>query len=219
MSTFPFATWGTRLKYTPSSKHRFQLGTYQFGKSTFDATKHGLDFSFRSSDNFSLFFQYDCFGTVANRPARVYLGAHQVFGTLANLDVVNESDYFVRFYGHADVELIDGLRSFLILSYASQGEIARVPFQISLGLNSKGLVKSRPDDRVLFFATYGSFSDEWAISQSNELSSEIVLELGYRFQIADYFVLQPALQYDIRPGGSSDIDNSFIPGVGIVADF
>ena len=219
MSTFPFPIWGARLKYMSGSKHRFQLGTYQFSKNTFDATRNGLDFSFRSSDDLSLFFQYDWFGTVANRPARVYLGAHQVFGTLANLDAMNESDYFVRFYGHADVELIDGLRSFLILSYASKGEIARVPFQISLGLNWKGLIKSRPDDRALFFATYASFSDEFAISQANELSSEIVFELGYRFQIIKYFALQPSVQYDIRPGGSGAIDNAFIPGIGILANF
>ena len=219
MSTFPFPIWGARLKYTPSSKHRFQLGAYQFSKNTFDATRNGLDFSFRGSDDFSLFLQYDWFGTVANRHARIYFGAHQVFGNLANLDSINESDYFVRFYGHADVELMDGLSSFLILSYASQGEIARVPFQISLGLNWKGLIKSRPDDRALFFATYASFSDEFSISQANELSSEMVFELGYRFQITKYFLLQPALQYDIKPGGSGDIANAFIPGLGILVNF
>jgi len=61
-STFPFATWGTRFKYKPNSKHQFQLGAYQFGKDIFDDTKHGLDFSFRSSDDLSVFFQYDWFG-------------------------------------------------------------------------------------------------------------------------------------------------------------
>ena len=49
--------------------------------------------------------------------------------------------------------------------------------------------------------------------------SEIVLELGYRFQITDYFALQPALQYDIRPGGSGLIPNAVIPGVWIEANF
>lgn len=219
MSTFPFPTWGTRLKYKPSSKHQFQLGAYQLGKGIFDDTKHGLDFAFRSSDDLSLFFQYDWFGKVVGRNARVYVGTHQAFGTFANFDSNNEIDHFMRYYGHVDVELIDGLRSFLTMAYSPRGEVAKVPFQSSLGLNWKGLVKSRADDRILFFATIGSFSDEWAILQGNELSPEIVLELGYRFQVTNYFVLQPSVQYDIRPGGSGTIDNAVIPGVLIETNF
>ena len=218
MSTFPFPTWGARLKYKPSSKHQFQLGAYQLGKGIFDDTKHGLDFSFRSSDNLSVFFQYDWFGKIADRDARVYLGAHQAFGTFATFDSGNGSDYFLRFYGHVDVALIDGLRSFLPMSYSPHGEVAKVPFQSSLGLNWKGLVKSRANDSVLFFATVGRFSDEWAVLNGNTLSAEIVLELGYRFQVTDFFALQPALQYDIRPGGSGSIDNAIIPGVLIEAN-
>ncbi|RKR14457.1 OprB family porin [Maribacter vaceletii] len=219
MSTFPFATWGTRLKYKPNTNHQFQLGVYQMGKDIFDDTKHGLDFSFRSSDNLSIFFQYDWFGKVANRNARVYLGANQVFGAFENFNPVNESDYFMRLYGHVDVELIEGLTSFLTISYSPHGEIAKVPFQSSLGINWKGLIPSRAADRVLFFATIGSFSEEWASLKGDTLSSEVVLELGYRFQIADYFALQPALQYDINPGGSGRIDNAFIPGILIEANF
>jgi carbohydrate-selective porin OprB len=219
MSTFPFPTWGARLKYKPSSKHQFQLGAYQLGKGIFDDTKHGLDFSFRNSDNLSVFFQYDWFGNIADRNARVYVGTHQAFGTFANFDSGNESDYFMRFYGHVYVELIDGLSSFITMSYSPYGEVAKVPFQSSLGINWKGLVKSRANDRVLFFATVGSFSEEWAILNANQLSSEIVLELGYRFQITNYFGLQPALQYDIRPGGSGIIDNAIIPGVLIETNF
>ncbi len=219
MTTFPFPTWGARLKYKPSAKHQFQLGTYQLGEGVFDDTKHGIDFSFRSSDNLSVFFQYDWFGKIANRSARVYVGAHQAFGTIANFDSGNESDYFMRFYGHVDLELIDGLRSFLTMSYSPYGGVAKVPFQSSIGLKWKGLVNSRANDSILFFATVGSFSDEWGFLHGNELSSEIVLELGYRFQITNYFGLQPALQYDIRPGGSGIIDNAFIPGVLIEANF
>ena len=218
MSTFPFPTWGARLKYKPSSKHQFQLGAYQLGKGIFDDTKHGLDFSFRSSDNLSVFFQYDWFGKIADRNARVYLGTHQAFGTFATFDSGDGSDYFLRFYGHVDVALNDGLRSFLTMSYSPHGEVAKVPFQSSLGLNWKGLVKSRANDSVLFFATVGRFSDEWAVLNGNTLSAEIVLELGYRFQVTDFFALQPALQYDIRPGGSGSIDNAIIPGVLIEAN-
>ena len=218
MSTFPFPTWGARLKYKPSSKHQFQLGAYQLGKGIFDDTKHGLDFSFRSSDNLSVFFQYDWFGKIADRIARVYLGTHQAFGTFATFDSGDGSDYFLRFYGHVDVALNDGLRSFLTMSYSPHGEVAKVPFQSSLGLNWKGLVKSRANDSVLFFATVGRFSDEWAVLNGNTLSAEIVLELGYRFQVTDFFALQPALQYDIRPGGSGSIDNAIIPGVLIEAN-
>ncbi|WP_298475409.1 carbohydrate porin [uncultured Maribacter sp.] len=219
MSTFPFPTWGARIKYKPNAKHQIQLGSYQMSKSIFNDKKHGLDFSYRSSDNLSIFFQYDWLGQIANRNARVYVGANQVFGTLANLNPVHESNYFIRFYGHVDVELIQDLTSFLTISYSPHGEIAKVPFQSSFGLNWKGVFPSRTDDRMVFFATVGSFSDAWATTKGNELSPEVVLELGYRFKIKDYFGVQPALQYDINPGGSETIDNALIPGILIEASF
>ncbi len=218
-TTFPFPTWGTRFKYKPNSKHQFQLGAYQLSKTVFDDTKHGLDFSFRSSDDLSVFFQYDWFGKIANRKTRVYLGANQVFGNLDNFDN-NISEYFLRLYGHIDVDLTDNLNSFLTMAYSPHGGIAKLPFQSSLGFNWKGLVKSRVKDRVLFFATIGDFSNEWAALQGNDtLLPEVVLELGYRFQITDYFALQPALQYDLRPGGLNTTDNAVIPGVLIDANF
>lgn len=218
-TTFPFATWGTRLKYKPSSKHQFQWGVYQLSKTVFDETQHGLDFAFRNSDDVSVFFQYDWFGKIGDYRTRIYVGANQVFGDLAHLGSNGNSEYFLRFYGHIDADLPNGLNSFITLAYTPHGEIAKLPFQSSLGLNWKGLIKSRADDHLLFFATVGGFSNEWEAIQNNELSTEIVLELGYRFQITNYFVLQPAVQYDINPGGLSPIDNAVIPGVWIEANF
>ncbi|TXG36776.1 carbohydrate porin [Seonamhaeicola maritimus] len=218
-TTFPFATWGSRLKFKPNSKHQIQLGVYQLSKTVFDETLHGLDFAFRSSDDLSVFFQYDWFGKMADHKTRVYIGANQVFGSLANFDSIETSDYFFRLYGHMDIDLTDNLTSFLTMAYSPHGEVAKLPFQSSFGINWKGPIKSRTEDRMLFFATIGTFSDEWQTLQDNDLSSEIVLELGYRFQITNYFVLQPALQYDIRPGGMSTIDNAVIPGLWIEANF
>ncbi|MDO6470408.1 carbohydrate porin [Maribacter sp. 1_MG-2023] len=218
-TTFPFATWGTRLKYKPNAKHQFQLGVYQLGKNVFDDKQNGLDFSLRNSDDLSVFFQYDWFGKVADRNARIYLGSNQVFGSLANFNSDNISDYFIRLYGHIDVELVKGLSSFLTMAYSPHGEIVKLPFQSSIGLNWKGMVKSRPNDRILFFTTVGSFSSEWASLQQNQLSPEVVMEIGYRFQVTNYFVLQPAVQYNIRPGGSGIIANAVIPGIWIEANF
>ena len=86
MTTFPFPTWGTRLKYKPNTKYQFQLGAYQLGKNVFDDTQHGLDFAFRSSDNLSVFLQHDWFGKIADRNARVYVGTHQAFGNFDNFN-------------------------------------------------------------------------------------------------------------------------------------
>ena len=219
MSTFPFPTWGARLKYKPNSNHQLQLGTYQMGEDIFDDTRHGLDFAFRRSDNLSLFFQYDWFGKVTDRDARIYLGIHQAFGTFTSFDVISQSDYFVRFYGHADAELVDGLRSFITMTYSPHGEIAKVQFQSSIGLNWKGLIKSRTDDCVLFFTNIGNFSDEWGALLIDKLLPEVVLELDYRFQFSNNFWIQPSLQYDIRPGGSKNIDDAFILGLLIEANF
>lgn len=219
-TTFPFATWGTRFKYKPNGTHQFQLGVYQLSETVFDETQHGLDFAFRDTDDVSVFFQYDWFGKIADCKTRMYVGANQVFGSFSNLDSNNLSDYFLRLYGHIDVDFTEDLNTFLTLAYSPHGEVAKLPFQSSLGLNWKGLVTSRPEDRILFFATVGTFSEEWTSVQGYDaLSPEVVLELGYRFQITNYFVLQPAVQYNINPGGSNTIDNAFIPGVWIEANF
>lgn len=219
-TTFPFATWGSRFKYKPNAKHQFQLGVYQLSETVFDDTQHGLDFSFRDSDDVSVFFQYDWFGNISDCKTRVYVGANQVFGRFSGLDSNTLSDYFLRLYGHIDVDVTDGLNTFLTLAYSPYGEVAKLPFQSSFGLNWKGLMKSRAEDRILFFATVGTFSDEWAVLQGYEtLSPEVVLELGYRFQITDYFVLQPAVQYDINPGGSRTISNAIIPGIWMEGSF
>lgn len=219
MTTFPFPTWGTRLKYKPTSKHQFQIAAYQLGERVFYISHHGLDFAFRSSDDLSVFFQYDWFGKIVDRNARVYLGTHQAFGSFATFDSDKASNHFTRYYGHLDVDLKDGLSSFLTMAYSSHGEIAKVPFQSSLGLNWKGFSKKRTDDRLLFFATVGSFSEEWANLQEQKLAPEIVFEMGYRFQLSKHFVVQPAVQYDINPGGSGFIKNAIIPGVWIETNF
>lgn len=219
-TTFPFATWGTRFKFKPNAKHQFQLGVYQLSETVFDETLHGLDFAFRDSDDVSVFFQYDWFGKIADCKTRVYAGANQVFGSFSNLDPNKLSEYFLRLYGHIDVDFTEDLNTFLTLAYSPHGAVAKLPFQSSFGLNWKGLVNTRPEDRILFFATVGTFSEEWtALQDFDELSPEVVLEMGYRFQITDYFVLQPAVQYDICPGGSGTVDNALIPGIWIEASF
>ncbi|MGC6431092.1 MAG: carbohydrate porin [Jejuia sp.] len=219
-TTFPFATWGTRFKYKPNAKHQFQIGVYQLSETVFDDTQNGLDFAFRDSDEVSVFSQYDWFGKIADRKTRIYAGANQVFGRFNGLDSNTLSEYFLRLYGHIDIDLTEGLNTFLTLAYSPHGEVAKLPFQSSLGLNWKGLVKSRVEDRILFFATIGTFSKEWATLQGYDtLSPEVVLEMGYRFQITDYFVLQPAVQYSINPGGAGVIDNAIIPGIWIEASF
>lgn len=219
-TTFPFATWGTRLKYNQNNKFQFQLGIYQLSETVFDENLHGLDFAFRDTDDVSVFTQYDWFGKIANHKSRVYIGANQVFGDFSNLNSNKQSNYFLRLYGHVDLDLTKDLNSFLTLAYSPHGEAAKLPFQSSFGLNWRGLITAREEDRLLCFATIGTFSKEWATIQGyHSLSPEIVMELGYRFQVTDYFVLQPAVQYYVGPGGSRTVDNAVIPGVWIEANF
>ncbi len=219
-TTFPFTTWGTRFKYKPNSKYQFQIGVYQLSETVFDDTQHGLDFAFRDSDDVSVFSQYDWFGKIADCKTRIYAGLNQVFGRFNGLDANTISEYFLRLYAHIDINLTEGLNTFLTLAYSPHGDVAKLPFQSSFGLNWKGLVKSRVKDRILFFATVGTFSKEWATLQGfDTLSPEVVLEMGYRFQITDFFVLQPAVQYSINPGGAGVTNNAIIPGIWIEASF
>lgn len=217
ITSFPYPVWGGRLKYNPSGQHQFQLGAYQIGKDMWDFHEHGANFSIRSDDGVSILVQYDWTPEVFDRPARVYAGIVNAFFDFADFDGSGTTDHFVRYYGHADVEVTEGLKLFGLLTWSDQDQVARTPFQASIGANYKGLIPSRPDDRTMAFVTYGQFSDEYGQSLGEDKDFEAVYELGHRIQIGPAIYIQPSVQYIQNPGGTGDIDDAVVVGVWIGA--
>ncbi len=219
MTSFPYAVWGTRLKYRPSAQHQLQLGAYQIGKDMWNYRDHGVNFSIRGDDGVSVLAQYDWTPEVFGRPARVYVGAINSFYDFADFDGIGTTDYFWRLYGHANVEVADGLEVFGLLSYSDIDEVAKTPFQGSMGFVYDRLIPSRKNDRTFFYATYGQLSNDYGRSLSEDVDFEAVYELGHRFQIIPSFFIQPSVQYIQRPGGTGDIDNAVVLGAWIGASF
>jgi len=180
---------------------------------------HGVDFSIRDDDGVSILAQYDWTPEVLGRPARVYVGVINSFFDFDDFDDTGTTDHFVRFYGHADVEVADGLKLFGLLTYSDQDEVAKTPFQGSIGAVYKGLIPSRQDDRTFFYATYGQISDEYGRSLGEDTDFEAVYEFGHRFRIIPSFFIQPSVQYIQKPGGTGDIDDAVVLGAWVGVSF
>ena len=107
-----------------------------------------------------------------------------------------------------------GLDLFGTAAYAPQPNISILPFQLSGGALYQGLVPGRDLDATIFGVIWGTFSNDYADAVEPQFdarpTSEIDLELGYRFQLSAFAYAQPDLQYVVQPGGTGNIPNAFI---------
>jgi carbohydrate-selective porin OprB len=218
--SFPLGLWGGRVKYNLSEEHQFQLGAYQINDSIWADYVKGTDWSFRGNDGLTLMAQYDWTPEVLGRPARVYLGIADSVYDYDDFDG-GETSNLLRFYGHADAEIRDGLKLFAFGAYTTQDKTASVPLQLSGGANWKGLIPGRENDHTMCFVTYAGLSDEWGDDAGQDVDYEMVYELGHRIQIIPSFYIQPSVQYIQNPGGgiNGDLDNALVLGAWVGAAF
>lgn len=219
--SFPLALWGGRVKYKPSDEHQFQIGAYQINDNPFGTHLRGTDWGIDSDDGVTFMAQYDWTPNIFDRPSRFYVGVANSVYDYTEFDG-SETSSMLTFYGHGELEVIEGLKLFAFGAYNSQDEAAKIPLQLSAGVNWKGLIPGREYDHTIFFATYGKVSDEYGkfITMGN-VDSEIVFELGHRIQIIPSFYIQPAVQYIVEPGGGTngDIDDAIVLGAWIGVTF
>ena len=80
-----------------------------------------------------------------------------------------------------------------------------VSYYVDGGIGIKGLVPGRADDVLTFGAAYIKVSSDVAAFDRDNgdavRSAETVLELSYQAQLAPWWILQPDLQYIIKPNG------------------
>ncbi len=102
-----------------------------------------------------------------------------------------------------------------------------ISYYIDGGAGLKGLFNGRPDDTLTFGVAYAKISKDAAaadIDAGNAIvrSQEVVFELSYAAQLAPWWILQPDLQYIVRPGGNvanpndpngAAIKNAFVAGL------
>eukprot|EP00903_Cladosiphon_okamuranus_P003526 g3524.t1 len=212
--TFPFATWGARAKWTPSEEHQFQIGVFQLHDRLYDAGAHGMDFDINGDDGAAIMLQYDWNSELFGKKTHAYIGLNQAIGyDLARLDGTGTEDSLTRFYGHLDMQVTDQLQLFTFFTYSADKEVAFTPIQASFGANYTGLIPCRPDDRTVFFFTYGDISDQVPVAAgASRPDYEIVYELGHRIQLTPSSYIQPSVQYIQNPGGTGDIDDAVVLG-------
>ena len=230
MTSYPFAVWGGRVKARLSDTQTLQIGLFQLYNSMWDPAKHGTDLSIRGDDGLSLFSQYDWTPTLAGRPARFFVGMNNAFFDIAEFTGGGTTHAFTRLYAHGDYQVYReaadrdaGLTVFATFAYTAQDEVALMPVQSTFGAHYQGLLASRPDDRTVFFVTYGGFSDDFSARRVSgggaPAESEMVFELGHRVQLTKYAYLQPDVQFIRHPGGSGRIDDAVVLSVQFGATF
>ncbi|MFC1719957.1 carbohydrate porin [Pseudomonadota bacterium] len=219
ITSFPYAVWGGRLKFRPSEEHQFQIGAYQTGPEQWDYTKHGLDFSIYSDDGVSILLQYDWRSQLFDRPTHVFVGVVNSFRDFDNFTGGGTTDFVFRSYIHMDIEVSDGFKLFGLATFSDEDQVAKTPLQISGGMNYEGLIPGREDDHTVAFITYGQLSEKYGDSIGEDVTSEMVFEIGYRIQATPAIYLQPSVQYIKNPGGTGSIDNALVLGAWISGSF
>lgn len=221
-SSYPFAVWAAALLYERED-YFVKAGIFQTSDDMFDPKDHGLDFGINSDDGYTAIVEVGLTPEINGKPGHYWLGA-----------TFSAWDYYERFdggfedqsyglYAHADQMVYresknsdQGLTLFAAAGYYPQEEISIVPFQINLGLNYKGLIPGRDNDRSMLHFVYGKLSDDYAeatlVPGGNRAESEKVLEAAHRFQITPWCYFQPDVQWVIDPGGTGDIDNALVIG-------
>ncbi len=93
----------------------------------------------------------------------------------------------------------------------------------SAGMFYRGLLPNRDQDVLALGYYYGFFSDDFAASQQRQgqlpQSYETAVELGYRYNVTDYFYVQPNIQAIFNPGGRGNISDALVLGAQIEVDF
>jgi porin len=103
-----------------------------------------------------------------------------------------------------------------------------ISFYADGGLLYKGLVPRRPDDKVGIAAAYARLGDNARGLDMDTgffgnfyypvRSGETMMEVMYQAQLAPWWLLQPEMQYIIRPGGGVlNSDGSFRPNAWVIA--
>jgi porin len=101
------------------------------------------------------------------------------------------------------------------------------------GLIDRGFWSARPNDQIGFGATYYDVSK--GLTQTEELQTALgsplvggargvqthgeVLELNYGIAVSPGVLIQPEVEYFVRPGATSAVPNAFLIGAKVHADF
>lgn len=225
---YPFATWGARIKFQPGKAWYTQVGAYIVNQDFRDPDFHGVKFSIPNGSGPLILGEFG-YITGIYRGKKGLPGKYKIGGYYDG-ERLQELSTGGKVYGtwgiyamgeqmllSEDASYIDGLSSFLALSFAPEDR-NRITFMAAGGLSYQGLIPNRSGDALAFIAAYGLFSNDIPqdTGQNGALlpkqGYEFLLEVNYRIQIASWVFLQPDVQVIINPDGRSNIDDALVIG-------
>jgi porin len=207
-ATYPFASWGARLRFDPSPEINIQTGIFQVSDQYVDRYHNGVDFSVKGSDGIQVVQQVgwtpefnkqpvpadpDAQATsfapvMRDLPGHYFIGGYWSNSDYSQFGTPVKTRTSYGFYAHADQMIYReapgrdlGLTVFGTVAYAPQPNISIIPFQLSGGALYQGLVPTRSKDMTILGIIYGNFSDDYATAVSQPLGGFPTSEVDFEF--------------------------------------
>ncbi|RYD49461.1 MAG: carbohydrate porin [Verrucomicrobiaceae bacterium] len=243
-TAYPGTSWAARLELKPTDEFRYLLGIFQVSDRTYTPSKHGMNMDIRGEDGVTVVSQWQwnpeffkqplssgAKGTeMKGLPGHYWLGAYVSDWDFAKWNGSGSRTVDYGIYLHGDQMVWqespgsdEGLSLWAAWVYQPNEDVQTLPWQVSGGAFYKGLLPNRPDDRLIFGAIHGWFSDDYARSVSatggGSPLSESILELGYRIELTEFAYAMPEFQYIVRPGGTGDLEDAFVWGLRVGVTF
>jgi porin len=116
-----------------------------------------------------------------------------------------------------------GLWGFGALVFSLTNDTNPMTWYFNAGLVYQGLFKGRPKDTTGLAITSGWFGDEANVAQRiqglPQKDYEAVFEINHAFVLGRGVILQPDLQYIIRPAATGSVDNALAIGARVSVTF
>ncbi len=246
-TVYPTATWGARLKLSPTDAFTWKGGIYHQDPRVGRNEAHGADFTWRRNKGL-LFIQE--FSFLPNQykeakglPGNYKLGLFYSTGRFNDLyQDENGNSYALTdlpqkrrygnygFYFHADQMIYrepgtkdQGLTPFFVV-VLQPSNVNEIPFFIDAALTYKGLIPGRGQDVSGVALAYGSWSRQWDKNQNDSgltpQKYEMVIETTYKIAVNQWLYFQPDIQYIINPkGGNQDASDALVTGARVGITF
>jgi porin len=245
MNSYPNATWGSRIKWKPTSRTYLMAGVYNGDTAIRAEDNHGTDMSMDGPvfvlgeagyrfnglpgdsqflGNYKVGFWYD----------RSTLPDYRTVGYGTPSGSQQGSGGFYALFDQVLLPFAEptsnrGLGVFGSVLIAPDQAVSEMPIFFTAGIAMRGLSASRPTDVAGFGVVFGQFSGDLRDAEQREQllnpaigvqSHEAALEWTYRFNLRQgALFFQPDVQYVIRPGGTGQTANAIVLGCQLGINF
>jgi porin len=232
MTSYPFATWGLRLRVKPVESLYAMAGVFNGDSSLADNRKHGVDFSMRGPV-FAIAeagYRFNQGKGDTGLPGNHKLGVYYDNGRFADFlrdhrdgisaqsglpprTIRGNTGFYIlmdqMLYREGDAESKQGLTPLAALLIAPNENVNRFPLFVAAGLVYQGLLPHRDRDVAAFGAVYGKFSDQLQRAQRvKQLTDPSIGIQRYELALEWTYMIQVTPWLQVQP----DIQYIINPG-------